>query len=670
MNRLFIITCSIGLFLFATPNFSNEESLELDTIEPLGSSRYATRHELHRIKHKLIRRINESSEGLGEDFAHELERLRQAIAEEATVRAEADDEINNLVLRGVADRNVLRVLLFNLRDEIEQLTTSVTETQSALQAANTTIAQQGELIEFVQNSSRLNTVLLLQQNAQIQALGQQIDVILPVLENLEADTALIGELSDRVETNQGNIVEQDGTINELAQRIDRIDVPELDFSAINPRFENLENSISLIGELATSVNTNKNNIETQGLKVTAINNRLSRIEVPGLDFSRINPRLQGLENADISINASLSELDLAVNANQSGLVSQGESISNIQDRLAIIQVPGLDFASINPRLTSVESSIAAKSDELNTLATTVSSNKTNLETQAEGIASLDTRIDAIESVGVDFTQINPRFNGLEGSLEANNERLTQLSASIVANQNALNSTAQGLAILGQRINGIAVPGLDFAAINPRLDTLENQTTQIGSTANNNANQLANQQTSINSLFDQIAAIEIPDIDFSAVNARIDDIESNSVLDLDGYLSLQLDEKGIATALFRGINIQLISSGLSTEQIDGTGNLIIGFNEADPFAIASCSETTIRSELDCVEQGYQWEEPSRSGSHNLILGQGNQYQYFGEIIRNNQRIDILANPETGFSDREDTVINHLGKDSEKNSHTKR
>ena len=643
-----ILTLVVSTTLLATlsTTFASEDNEE--AIDILGHRKYATRNELNHVKNNLIDRIETEAERRRHAIKVENGRRIEAINLEAERRAAAIDEVNDLVLRGVADRNVLRVTLFRLMDQVELLTASVEAAESALQLANETISQQSEAIETVRNSSRLNTILLLQQNSQIGTLEQQVAEIIPALDGLENNTALINELNQRVENNQGSISENQGSINEqtgviegLAERIERIDQPNLDFSTIDLRLDNLEGGLSVIGELANNVGNNTTNIENQSQRLSLINTRLARIDIPGLDYSQINPRLNQLEMTDANLNQSLSDLSTNIIGLQSGLVSQGESIAGVQQRLDVIQVPGLDFNTLNPRLSTVEASIAAKSNELEALATTVNTNKNDLTSQGESIVILDGRLEAIETVGVDFSNINPRFNGLEGSIELNNARLTQLSASVTATQNALVNASQGIATIGRRLNNIAVPGLDFTTINPRLDSLETQTAEIGAlgtAVSNNSNLLATQQTSINSLFEEIAAIEIPDVDFTAINTRVDDIEKNSVLDLDGYLSLELDERGVATALFRGINIQLVSNGFSTEEMDGSGNLIIGFNESNSLMSSSCDSSSVESENDCFNDNTPWEEPSRLGSHNLIIGQGNHYEGFGEIIRNNQVLD--------------------------------
>ena len=115
------------------------------------------------------------------------------------------------------------------------------------------------------------------------------------------------------------------------------------------------------------------------------------------------------------------------------------------------------------------------------------------------------------------------------------------------------------------------------------------------------------------------------------------IQANSVLALDKLLSLETDQDGHPTAVFSSVNVQITNgdpnkqSVSATEQPNGLGNLIIGFNEKSPSA-AFCDFGNYLSQFDCENAGYNWStEGLKTGSHNLVLGPYHNYTRFGGLI---------------------------------------
>jgi hypothetical protein len=123
---------------------------------------------------------------------------------------------------------------------------------------------------------------------------------------------------------------------------------------------------------------------------------------------------------------------------------------------------------------------------------------------------------------------------------------------------------------------------------------------------------------------RIAAIEslqaqINEFDASALDGALEaiealqsQIEGNTVLELNGYLSLDN-----STALFTGVDVQIVNGEGTTDTTNGLGNLIVGYN----------------SMLAGVIDG------TRDGSHNIILGDGHEYPEHSELRTTN----IVATP---------------------------
>lgn len=85
--------------------------------------------------------------------------------------------------------------------------------------------------------------------------------------------------------------------------------------------------------------------------------------------------------------------------------------------------------------------------------------------------------------------------------------------------------------------------------------------------------------------------------------RIDDLES-----LLWGVTRDDDAFGNDTLLFSGMNLQIVNGSGSTSQADGTGNLIVGYNR-------------LRADTECPDGRLC---NRRSGSHNLIVGDFNNY----------------------------------------------
>lgn len=106
-----------------------------------------------------------------------------------------------------------------------------------------------------------------------------------------------------------------------------------------------------------------------------------------------------------------------------------------------------------------------------------------------------------------------------------------------------------------------------------------------------------------------------------LNQRLAVVESNTVLQLSGVLSLDTTDPTRPTALFNGVNVQIVN-GLgatngnpgtrigATPAINGLGNLIVGYDEPR-----------------LPEEG----SSDKSGSHNLIVGEENNYTSYAGVV---------------------------------------
>lgn len=149
-------------------------------------------------------------------------------------------------------------------------------------------------------------------------------------------------------------------------------------------------------------------------------------------------------------------------------------------------------------------------------------------------------------------------------------------------------------------------GVPFLQIQAQIDQLNNQLTTVQS-------QLAAANDRINTLETELA-----------------EVQSNTVLELDDLLSFTIDAYGYPAALFSGINLQVVNGLESTATINGVGNLIVGYN-ASEGAEANCSDGQYKTETDCLTAGETWSSIHKSGSHNIVGGDINNYSSYGGLV---------------------------------------
>jgi hypothetical protein len=165
-------------------------------------------------------------------------------------------------------------------------------------------------------------------------------------------------------------------------------------------------------------------------------------------------------------------------------------------------------------------------------------------------------------------------------------RMADLEAALAAIDALVSANAQD--ILSNE-NGIADNGGDIS-------------TNIGNIASNSA-AITGNATNILNNGQQIAAVESTVTDQGTAIATLEDSE---VMDLEPYISVDSSNK--PTVILAGVNLQVVSGSGSTHgALNGLGNLIVGYNE-------------LRGAGDV-----------RTGSHNLVIGQQNNYSGYGGLV---------------------------------------
>jgi hypothetical protein len=140
------------------------------------------------------------------------------------------------------------------------------------------------------------------------------------------------------------------------------------------------------------------------------------------------------------------------------------------------------------------------------------------------------------------------------------------------------------------------------------------------------NDLAAQNGAHQTLQAQFAALQ-RQVDSLATDVRA--LRANSILDLNGYLTLDVSS-GRPTALFRGVNVQIVNGSGDTQTANGLGNLIVGYNRPSAGSFV-CSLGIFAAESECTGSGGVWARSHKSGSHNIVAGDFNSYSSWGGLV---------------------------------------
>ncbi len=121
-------------------------------------------------------------------------------------------------------------------------------------------------------------------------------------------------------------------------------------------------------------------------------------------------------------------------------------------------------------------------------------------------------------------------------------------------------------------------------------------------------------------------------DINVLTTTVSALETNTVLALDGMLTLDQTDPTLPAALFSGVNVQVVNGTGTTEgDPDGLGNVIIGYNVESTSSPFLCSKGQYDNQIDCEAGDGVWAQSHKSGSHNLIVGERHNYSRFGGIV---------------------------------------
>lgn len=129
----------------------------------------------------------------------------------------------------------------------------------------------------------------------------------------------------------------------------------------------------------------------------------------------------------------------------------------------------------------------------------------------------------------------------------------------------------------------------------------------------------------------VAKVESLESQLADANNEIATLKDNSVLSLDGWLTFD-DTGEYPAAVFGGVNVQIVNDLGVTGTTNGTGNLIVGYNEEHSLSRETCSDGGHWDDQAACESDTEvWGKNFRSGSHNLIVGLGHSYSQHSGLL---------------------------------------
>ncbi len=91
-----------------------------------------------------------------------------------------------------------------------------------------------------------------------------------------------------------------------------------------------------------------------------------------------------------------------------------------------------------------------------------------------------------------------------------------------------------------------------------------------------------------------------------------------------YLAHGID--AMPTIQFSGCNVQIVNGEGKTASENGEGNLVIGYDET-----GYCQGPAFPTQAVCEAEGFKWKTATQTGSHNLIIGAGQEFTSYGGIV---------------------------------------
>ena len=204
----------------------------------------------------------------------------------------------------------------------------------------------------------------------------------------------------------------------------------------------------------------------------------------------------------------------------------------------------------------------------------------------------------------------------------------------------------------------------FSAGTPAVAAEVNENfTAVETAVDDNHTQISDILNTISALQNRIDTLEKSNADLvtenEALETRLAAIEDDTTLDnftttVLPYMTGGVDAQGEPAVFFSAVNVHINNGEGYTESVNGTGNLIIGYDENISITGSSfctlfdfTNNTPYTNQLDCENAGGSWGSTSQKlGSHNIAIGQGHSYTQYGGLLAGSN--NIVAAPNASIS----------------------
>ena len=245
----------------------------------------------------------------------------------------------------------------------------------------------------------------------------------------------------------------------------------------------------------------------------------------------------------------------------------------------------------------------------------------NTATLAANVTALQTEVSNLKTANASLTTTVNTLKTTVANLQTANTNLTNR----VAAAEAVNTTQN------TNITNVTTRVAAAEAVNTTQNTnITNVTTRVTAAEAVNTTQNSN----ITNLTNRITAAEAVN---TTQTTNISTLQSNNIAGLSSVLSYDANTKNV---LFSGVNVQIVNGLGSSYTQNGFGNLIVGYNELSSSISPYCTDGAITEQVNCVAPN-KWSTGQRSGSHNFIVGWGNEYTNSGAIVAGSNSVSNEA-----------------------------
>ena len=173
---------------------------------------------------------------------------------------------------------------------------------------------------------------------------------------------------------------------------------------------------------------------------------------------------------------------------------------------------------------------------------------------------------------------------------------------------------------------VAAQESTIAAQDSKIATLESTVTAQESEITTLQSVVATQESDITSLQSDLSTLEA---DNTALEAIVNDQAAILAYFSIEDLSDPSTGKNYPTVRITAANLQVVNGLNDTATANGTGNLIVGYNQLAGFS--RCSDGSEGTQAGCEGAGFIWSDQHRSGSHNIVTGEANNYSSYGGLV---------------------------------------